>query len=160
MGNLRDGGYVIVGIDDDRMEAMQPGLSDEQAESWRYDDVARRLREYSDPPLAIDLKPFELSSGARVVVLQVAEFVDTPHFCARDAGDTLRRGMLYVRATTVPETRAIATADEMRELIALSTEKQLRSMIQTTGRAGAQIVASGPDADLDNFETQRRRALE
>lgn len=159
MGNLRDGGYVIVGIDDHQMGEMQPGLNEEQAQSWHYDDVARRLREYSDPPLAIDLGTFPLSSGATVVVLEVAEFVETPHFCARDAGETLRRGVLYVRASTVPETRAIASAEEMRELITLSTEKRLRRIIQTTGRAGAQIVASDHDPNQDNFEAQRRLAF-
>ena len=95
MGNLRDGGYVVIGIDDTRPEAMLPGLSDADCEGWlAYDDVSARLAAYCDPPLTIELASFSLGTDARVIVLHVREFADIPHLCARDYPDVLRKGAL------------------------------------------------------------------
>lgn len=50
MGNLRDGGYVCVGIDDKQLQAMQPGLNSAQLAGWSdFDKVSARLAKYSDP---------------------------------------------------------------------------------------------------------------
>jgi len=46
MGNLRDGGHVIIGIDDGDPAAMLPGLGADDLASWlAYDDIARKLAE-------------------------------------------------------------------------------------------------------------------
>ena len=79
MGNLRDGGYVVIGIDDAAPQEMLPGLDDEELASWQaYDDVSARLAVYCDPPLRFEMAQFELASSAEVVVLQVHEFSDIP----------------------------------------------------------------------------------
>src|SRR5690348_4937961 len=68
MGNLRDGGHILIGIDDGQPQDMGPGLEPEQLASWlAYDDVAARLATYADPPLRFDLKEMELSTGCKVV---------------------------------------------------------------------------------------------
>src|SRR3954453_1143510 len=56
MGNLRDGGQIVIGIDDKAQATMLPGLSPAELTSWlEYDHVARKLAEYADPPLKFDL---------------------------------------------------------------------------------------------------------
>lgn len=41
MGNLRDGRWVVAGIDDQNLPEVQPGSPDE-GHSWRnFDDVAK-----------------------------------------------------------------------------------------------------------------------
>lgn len=98
MGNLRDGGHVIIGVDDGDPRAMLPGLDAMDLASWMaYDDVARKLAEYADPPLRFDIGNIELSSGVIVAVVQVFEFSDIPHLCAKDYPQVLRKGALYVR---------------------------------------------------------------
>ncbi len=85
MGNLRDGGHVVIGIDDSKPQEMLPGLNGDELASWlAYDDVSVRLAAYCDPPLSFDLARIDLSTGATVVVLRVHEFADIPHLCARD----------------------------------------------------------------------------
>jgi len=108
MGNLRDGGHVIIGIEDKKPQAMLPGLSADDLASWTYDDVARKMAEYVDPPLRFDLDLRTLSSGAIVVVIEVFEFSDLPHLCAKGDGKILRKGALYVRPRKVPETSEVA----------------------------------------------------
>src|SRR5216683_1288834 len=79
MANLRDGGHVLIGIDDTNTAAMLPGLNSAELTSWlSYDDVSRKLAEYADPPLRFDLDARTLSSGATVALVQIHEFADIP----------------------------------------------------------------------------------
>jgi hypothetical protein len=62
MGNLRDGGDVVIGIDDSNLAAMLPGLELADLETWlAYDDAARKMAEYTDPPLRFDIGEVTLS---------------------------------------------------------------------------------------------------
>jgi hypothetical protein len=116
MGNLRDGGRIIIGIDDKDPAALRPGLSNAELESWlAYDDLARKVGEYADLPLRFDVASVVLDSGASVAVVQVHEFSDIPHLCATDYPDVLRKGALYVRPRKVPDTSEVtppATMDK------------------------------------------------
>jgi hypothetical protein len=97
MGNLPDGGRVCIGIDNKKMAAMQPGLDATQFAEWSsFDAVTGAFTEYADPPLQLAVWPMSLSSGVQVVVIDVEEFRDIPHFCRRDYPGLLRRGALYV----------------------------------------------------------------
>lgn len=163
LGNLRDGGHVIIGIADADPAAMLPGLDAPSLESWlAYDDVARKLAEYADPPLRFDLARVELSTGAVIVAMQVFEFADIPHICARDYEGVLRKGALYVRSRRVPETSEIPSSVEMREVIDLATEKALRAYIETAERAGVTLSPAGAsravEADDEAFDDERARA--
>ena len=116
MGNHRDGGFVLVGISDKDPASLGPGLSVAQLQSWMvYDEVARGLAEYADPPLMFALASLVLSSGLSVVLIKVAEFSDIPHLCARAYESDLRRGALYVRTRKLPETAEVASFSEMRD---------------------------------------------
>lgn len=148
MGNLRDGGHVVVGIDDKNPAALLPGLTPEQLDSWlAYDDVARKMAEYADPPLRFDVASRALSSGAVVAVIQVFEFFDIPHLCARSYEKELRDGALYTRPRKVPETSEVANSVEMRDVLQLATEKALRAYLETAQRAGVNLVVPQPQGE-------------
>jgi hypothetical protein len=50
MGNLRDGGLVVVGIDDGQIAAMQPGLNAAQLADWTdFDKVSAALGNTATP---------------------------------------------------------------------------------------------------------------
>ena len=168
MGNLRDGGYVVIGIDDARPEEMLPGLTRSELASWlNYDEVSARLAKYCDPPLRFEIARFTLQSSADVAVLHVDEFVDIPHLCARDYPGVLRSGALYVRSRRMPETVEVPSSGEMRELLDLAAEKRLRAYIETAERAGVRLSITPGDAteatetrDRERFAEQRRRVWE
>jgi hypothetical protein len=163
LGNLRDGGHVILGIDDADPAAMGPGLDADDLASWlAYDDVARKLATYADPPVRFAVAERVLSSGATVAVLEVFEFDDIPHLCAKDHPAALRKGALYVRPRKVPETSEIASSVEMREILDLATEKALRGFVERAQRAGVELSTQRPpepsDADDDRYDSERARA--
>lgn len=162
MGNLRDGGHVVIGIEDTRPQDMLPGLDPEQLKSWQsYDDIADRLAVYADPPLRFDLAELALATDVAVIVLQIHEFDDVPHLCARAYQHDLRKGALYVRSRKKPETAEIASSVEMREILDLAVEKRLRGFIETAERAGVKVVpatattTSPSTDDTEKFDSQR-----
>lgn len=165
MGNLRDGGHVIVGIDDRDPRGMLPGVGAPDLASWMaYDDLARKLAEYADPPLRFDVASVDLSSGITVAVIQVFEFSDIPHLCAKDYPRVLRKGALYVRPRKVPETSEVASLVEMRDVIQLATEKGLRAYIEMVERAGLTLATSVREpqtpSDEEKYEAERNRGWE
>lgn len=161
MGNLRDGGHVVLGVDDNDIAALRPGLSDAELESWlAYDDVARKLAMYADPPLRFDIASSQLSSGAVVVIVEVHEFSDIPHLCAKEYTGVLRKGALYVRTRRVPETAEVASSVELREILQIASEKTLRSYVETAERAGLRLTRldAARSRDSEQYEQQRAQA--
>lgn len=163
MGNLRDGGHVIIGIDDKSPQSLLPGLTAPELASWlAKDDLARGMNEYADPPLDFEVAEVELSSGSKVAVIEVHEFADIPHLCARQRDPDLRKGALYVRPRKVAETSEIATSVDMREVIDLAIEKGLRAYVQTSVNAGVTLVTGSPPApavdDAELFLAQQKDA--
>src|SRR4051794_2988975 len=74
MANRRDGGYVIVGVEEIEGNLTPKGLSHTQIESWRsYDDVAASINERASPSVSLD-RHFLSFQGHDIVILQVAEF--------------------------------------------------------------------------------------
>jgi predicted HTH transcriptional regulator len=167
MANLRDGGSVIIGIDDTQLATMQPGLSEDELASWSdADTVCRLIREYSDPFVEISVSAMSLTSGADIVQLAVDEFSSTPVFCKKDLGSGLQRGGLYVRSKTVAETTLIQSSVEMTELIDLASDKLLREYVAKANRSDVKLSvddvlgadASSDEASQDKFDAQRSNA--
>jgi hypothetical protein len=152
LGNLRDGGHLVIGIDDTAIANLLPGLTEEQLASWvAHDDLARKLANYADPPLQFNVAPVELSTGSKVAVIEVFEFADIPHFCARDYGEVLQKGALYTRPRRIPETSVVSSAVEMREVVELAIEKRLRAYVETAERANVVISTEAiPVTPSDN----------
>jgi predicted HTH transcriptional regulator len=162
LGNLRDGGYIIIGIDDRDPASLGPGLDDDQLESWTdFDNLSRKLAVYADPPLRFEIEGMTLSSDSRVVVIQVHEFADVPHLCGKAYEDVLRKGALYVRTRRVPETAEVADSVEMRDVLELAIEKGVRRFVEMAARAGLPLrvpdVAPPAEDDEDRYDAERER---
>lgn len=117
MGNLRDGGQVCLGIEDNQMEELAPRLTPEQVTQWtNNDNVADQVTKYSDPPVAFHPYHFTLSTGADVVVLDVEEFDIDVHICKRPYPDVLQTGQTYVRPRGKPQSSNVPSLADMRDL--------------------------------------------
>ena len=117
MANRRDGGRVIIGVEDSGGVLNPVGLRDADLDTWRYDVVADRIAVYADPNVTFDLEVREYNGG-RYVVLQVEEFADVPVLCKRSYEDVLRGGACYVRTRRKPETTEIPAQADMRRATA------------------------------------------
>ena len=106
MANRRDGGIVVIGVEDTGASLNPVGLIDNDLDNWRYDDVADGIASYADPSVSFELEVKEHDSK-KYVVLIVAEFEDIPVLCKRDYPNVLRDGACYVRTRRKPETSEI-----------------------------------------------------
>ena len=162
MANLRDGGYVAIGIDSGDLAAMLPGLDPVDLAAWlNYDDISSKLAVYSDPPFQFESRSHRLSSGASIALLEVDEFQTVPILCAKGFDQVLRKGGCYVRTQRMPETTEIAKSVEMRELLDLAVQKGLRTFIQTAERAGGTVAPHPAEPPVDSaplFAAQREGA--
>lgn len=156
MANRRDGGYIILGIDDAAPESGGPGLSATQITEWtNYDNLASWIGEYSDPTLEFEAAPRRTPQSHHVVVIAIQEFQDIPVLCKRDFGGILKRGALYTRGHAKPETSDTHQHTELRELLDLAVEKGLRRFVERAQRAGVAVVPRSETAkDADLFDAE------
>lgn len=160
LANQRDGGHVIIGLSEDGIDVDGTGLSDEQFRQWlSFDDVTDQINAYADPPVRIQLGRGELSNGRAVVIIEVAEFAEIPILSKKDYPNRIVAKQLYTRSMAKPESSTSVTQNELREVIALATEKQLARFLETAQRAGIGLGQADATAARDEFEAQAQRAL-
>jgi predicted HTH transcriptional regulator len=159
MANRRDGGRVIVGVDevaDGAGFSLRPtGLTEAQVRSWGHDDVAEQLGKFADPFVTFSTRSVR-HDGRMFVLLDVGEFEEVPVLCRHPFDGVLRQGACYVRRRSRIETSEIPTHVEMRELLDLATEKGIRRFLSRFHRAGIDIAGlrQVPD-DAARFDAQR-----
>lgn len=143
MSNRRDGGVVIIGIEDTGSSLSPVGLDDNDLATWNYNHVSDKLKYYAEPSVNFELEEKHYQ-GKKYIVLNVREFEDIPILCKKPytvAGSVvLREGACYVRSRRKPETTEIPTQEDMRDLLDLATEKRLRRYMAQAERAGVALV--------------------
>lgn len=154
MANRRDGGLVIIGVEDSLTSLKPVGISAADLTSWeRYDDLASSVAEYADPSINFEAEIHEYS-GNKFVLIIVEEFEDFPVLCKKDYSAILRKGACYVRSRRKPETIEIPSQEDMRDLLDLATEKRLRKFVTLAKTAGIEIQGSEMQSDKDLFDAQ------
>lgn len=158
MTNRRDGGLVVIGVEDAGGKLKPVGLSVNDLSTWKYDDVADAVGVYADPSVSFELE-IRAHQGLKFVVLEVREFEDVPVLCKRSFEDVLRQGACYVRSRRKPETSEIPTQEDMRDLLELATEKKLRGFAKLARAAGQALGGVSVPSDEALFEEQLKRFL-
>lgn len=138
MSNSRDGGSVVIGIDDN---LAATGLSDAQMATWGEEDLQQQLDQFADPYVVVRVQPIEPTSGPhdgkKFVLLQVAPFDTVPVICRKDViqngNHKVRKGALYVRPHHMPSTIQVSDHAQMRELIDLATEREVQRILRAVG---------------------------
>ena len=153
MANRRDGGRVIIGIEDNAAILTPVGLSAAELTTWRFDDVAARLSEYADPGVEFALEVKEYN-GKKYVILHIEEFTEIPVLCNRDYPEVQRSGACYVRSRRKPETSEIPTQTDMRELLDLASDKAVSRRLTEYRRMGLMPDVPLVVADQDRFDDQ------
>lgn len=158
MSNRRDGGNVVVGVDEIDDQLRPTGLTDADLATWTYDDLMDKVASYADPFVELDYDVLRLD-GKALVVITVHEFREVPVICRKDYPEVLRQGACYVRSRRKPETSEIPTQTEMRELLDLATEKNLGKLTHLFARFTALIAdatTTASPSDDAKFDDQLR----
>src|SRR5215218_10258979 len=73
MTNTRDGGSVILGVDERLGLAVFSGMDETDARTWTIDSFGDKVASWVDPAVSVDIET-KLYQGRYFVVIQVAEF--------------------------------------------------------------------------------------
>lgn len=145
LSNLRDGGVILVGVDDADPAQGGTGLSDEERSLWAdYDLVSDRLASYCDPPIQFGITLRRVPSNHAVARIRVSEFDDIPTLCKKEFTGVLTRGRLYLRTKGKPETADSFSSNELRELLDLAGEKRARAILAQHARVQGVSGGSQP----------------
>lgn len=158
MTNNRDGGVVVLGVSERLGYAVFEGISEEDAASWTNDAFGDKSAAWVDPAVSVDIG-INLFEGRLFVVIEVAEFEESPVFARKDyrspKGDmVLREGALYVRGIRKPETVEIRTSLEMRRLLDLALQRRLERFFHLTSVAGYPPIQPTISGDDQKFAEQ------
>lgn len=146
MGNLPDGGHVILGVADAGGVLTPHGVNDDLAAQWTdHDQVADVLARFSDPVPVVHIEVVEVAQ-VKLVDIQVEPFADTPYLCRRDAEGILQAGRMYVRRTGKAET-GNPSHHELREVLDRAAAQRFRTLLSILGSTGAEIAAQTPAAE-------------
>jgi predicted HTH transcriptional regulator len=157
MANRRNGGLVIIGVEEKNDVITPVGLNATDLATWNYDEVSTSLAAYADPSVSFDRQILDYK-GSSYVILRVYEFEDIPVLCRQDynKGDevVLRKGACYVRSRHKPETSEIPSQEDMRNLLDLAIDKGVSKFITRAHRAGMFPIGTPMPDDKDQFEEQ------
>ena len=163
MTNRRDGGIVIIGVEERNGNLNPSGLSQNDLRTWKnYDHVTTAFANYMNPPANFELSVCQFEEK-EFIVFEVHEFADIPTICkkgyskAHSAGYSevvLREGACYIRSRHKPETVEISSVEHMRDLLDLAVEKGVRKFVTQAQKAGMSFLEdNGPD-DEELFRQQ------
>lgn len=139
MGNLRDGGVIIIGASERDDTWDLTGITDEHLTTYDFDDITDAVNTYASPPIQIDIVLVTYRSDRRFLALQVKEFESLPYICKNNAPNgnkLLLKGEVYIRPPGKPQTKKVTDAQEMADLVELAAEKRAKSIISTSRRIG------------------------
>jgi len=128
MANLRGGGYIVIGVEDQTFKPV--GMQLKHIESFSHDKIAPIVNSHAEPEVNISITPVPYN-GMDFIVIQVQEFADIP---VLSKGRTmyvksepyLQAGKLYIRSRRMNETREVQSRTDMRDVIDLAIDKGIR----------------------------------
>ena len=121
MGNLRDGGILIVGVSQRASQQPLAGISETDLVTYDRDNIADQFERFSpDIEFTLVQVPYRQNT---YLVFEFQEAREIPLECKR-AGEGLEVGAVYVRPRGGrPRNTKVTDAAQMRALLELAVEK-------------------------------------
>jgi len=157
MSNIRDGGYIIIGVKEKDNIFDPNGMKDEDFKSFKFDDVLDYSNKYAEPYIELDFNPFnDKKNNKKFIVIKVKEFYELPVICKKDYPKILERGAIYTRTKGGKhETCKVKSQNEMREILKLSLEKSKEEFkITFLKLLGISNAVLKEKTDIDKFNNQ------
>ncbi len=155
MGNLRDGGIIVIGASERGNEWELTGIRPEHLSTYDIDNIADTLNSYSSPPMEIEIVLVKYRNDKDFLALKANEFEHTPYVCKKNSPDNVRplfEGEIYIRPPGKAQTKKVTSAQEMHDLLELAAEKRARRMIETSHRIG--FIPSKTKSQLFDHELE------
>lgn len=123
------GGYLVIGVSENTSGPGYEGLTDEQAGSFDSTKINSFVQTYADPPINTHVRKVRHDERTYVVI-EVPQFLDTPHICQKDFPSVLSDRTLYVR-TDNNESAPIRSSADFRAIIERSIRNRADTLLQS-----------------------------
>lgn len=161
LANLKDGGWIVIGKEEHSDRTFRLiGLTQEEYESFDSDNVHAFVYQRTEPPVNFQIIKKEYNNK-KFVLIRVKEFDEVPIICKKGYGEIIHAGKIYVRSKGKPESIAIPSDAEMRELIENAIDKGVSSFVQRLQRTGiwAPKEQTQKTTDEEEFRKQREESV-
>jgi predicted HTH transcriptional regulator len=137
MGNLRDGGVIIVGVKEKEDTWELSGISQDHLRTFDVDTVTDQINAHVSPHVNVTMATLD-EKGKTFLIIEVQEFGDTPLVCKKNgpSESKLIEGAVYVRPPGLARTTRIMKAEQMHDLLELAAEKRARRLLEVARRIG------------------------
>ncbi len=154
MGNLRDGGIIVVGVAQRDDSWSLTGVESAHLATYDPDLITAHVNAYVSPHADLDVVVVDHRDGRHYLALYVREFRDTPLVCKKNGPNKsgIVEGKVYIRLPAPPRTTSITNAQQMHDLLELAAEKRARRLMETARRVG--LVEQGTAADMFDAELE------
>jgi hypothetical protein len=151
MGNLRDGGIILIGVSQRDGRWSMTGIEETHLATYDVDLIIDQVHKYVSPHVGLDIVTVAHGEGTLYLAILVREFDQTPLVCKKNgpdkekAAESIREGAIYTRPPGKPRTSRVTTAEQLHELLQLAAEKRARHILEISTRVG--MVRGETEAD-------------
>lgn len=126
IANTRDGGYIIIGVEDGTF--TRQGATETQIATYSEETIMDQVAEYADPFVTFSISfPQDLDSR-KYVVMKIYQFDELPVICKKD-GRGATRGTIYYRTRNGrPQSSPVKNSYDLREIILLSVARTMQKL--------------------------------
>jgi hypothetical protein len=162
MGNLRDGGIIVIGASERNSTWELTGIAAAHLATYDVDIIIAQANAYASLHLDIDVVTVKHENGQTFLAMQSREFTDTPIVCKKNAevksqGQTrlvLEEGAVYIRPPGMARTTKVTDAQQMHDLLELAAEKRARRILETAARIGLYPPTVADPSAAERFDQE------
>lgn len=133
MSNLKDGGFIIVGVIDTKSSSFKrQGVSKENLSSYKIDIMKDQMTQFADPFVDFFVDIPKDKNGNDYVVIRILPFKTIPVICRKDHKEaSLVAGVIYYRnSNRRTESAPVSNSNDMRDIIELAGTKMMQRYIE------------------------------
>ncbi len=127
-------------------------MSTDDIETYNEDDIRAYVNRFADPYVRLELHRIP-QDGQEFIAIVIHEFDQVPVVCKR-SGIGLRDGAVYTRSYRMPETCEVPSQTEMREIIDLATDKEVRRFLERLREAGLLSAKTVEQTDTEKYDEE------
>jgi len=124
--NIRDGGYIIVGVKETLQGFEREGILEEHKDTYVFDVMKDQMTSFADPCVNFRVDFPKDKGGIQYVVIYIHEFEEIPIICKRNSEDTKRSAVYFRNRDRRWESASVSNSYDMRDIIDRAAIKMMR----------------------------------